>query len=448
MRRWLDDAPRRLARGLTYLFYRSVEVRGVEHVPAQGPVVFVANHGNSLVDPLLLVALLPRRTRFLAKSTLWKNPAVWPFVRGFEAIPVYRQQDGGDMSRNQDTFSRCYEELARGAAVGLFPEGISHDQPELQPLKTGAARIALGAEAAHGPLGVRIVPVGLTFEEKGRFRSRALMVVGEAIDPTPERATAAEDEREAARALTTRIEAGLRDVTLNYPSWEMSSLVERAADVFAGDERSLPGQPELAERFSLRKTFGEGYAAARAKDAERVEQIERLAHRYDGMLRALALRDDQVTAQYPWRHATAYVGDRMAWLLLGLPIAALGTLLNYLPYRLPGWVGTLAQRTGDLPATYKLLTGLLAAPVTWGLEAWAAAGLWGFWAGVATAVVAPVTGWFALLYHERNGSMWREILAYLTLRWRPERAAELRGLRAEIRREISALLENIAADPG
>lgn len=448
MGRWTDDAPRRLARGLTRLFYHSVEVRGAEHVPTEGPVVFVANHGNSLVDPLLLVALLPRQTRFLAKSTLWKNPAVLPFVRWFEAIPVYRQQDGSDMSRNQDTFSRCYEELARGAAVGLFPEGISHDQPELQPLKTGAARIALGAEADHGPLGVRVVPVGLTFEEKGRFRSRALLVVGEAIDPTPELAIAADDSREASRALTARIEAGLRSVTLNYPSWEMSSLVERAADVYAEGERSLPGRPELAQRFSLRRDFGEGYAAARTKHPERVEQIERLAHRYDGMLRALALRDDQVTARYPWRRATAYVGDRMAVLLLGLPIAILGTLLNYLPYRLPGWVGALVQRTGDLPATYKILTGMLAAPVTWALEAWLAASLWGFWAGVVTAVAAPVTGWFALLFHERNGSMWREILAYLTLRWRPERAAELRGLRAEIRREVAALVDEVGADPG
>ena len=173
MRRFLDALTLLLARVLARVFYRSVEVHGAERIPLQGPLLFVANHANSLVDPLLLIALLPRRVRFLAKSTLWNNPAVMPLLRLSGAIPVYRQQDGSDMSRNRDTFVRCHDELADGGSIALFPEGISHHEAELQPLKTGAARIALGAERDRGPLGIRIVPVGLTFEEKGRFRSRA-----------------------------------------------------------------------------------------------------------------------------------------------------------------------------------------------------------------------------------------------------------------------------------
>lgn len=437
----LDRLALGFARLLARVAYRRIEVRGAEHVPAEGPVIFVANHGNSLVDPLLLVALLPRRVRFLAKSTLWKNPLLLPFLRGFDAIPVYRQQDAVDTSRNQETFARCHQELAAGAAVALFPEGISHDEPALQPLKTGAARIALGAEAEHGPLGVRIVPVGLTFEEKGRFRSRALLVIGEAIDPAPELALT--DAREAARALTDRIDAGLRRVTLNFPSWEIGALVERAADVFAEDERVLPGRPELGERFSLRQAFGAGFAEARAKFPERTQRVELMAQHYDGMLRALALRDDQVAARYPWRHATAYLGDRLPAMLLGLPVAAVGTLLNAVPYQIPGQVALLVRRYGDLPATYKILTGMVFFPLTWALEAWAASGLWGFWAGVLTAIAAPASGFFALLYLERNASLWREVLAWLTLRIRPRRAADLRRLRAEIRKEIAALVQDV-----
>src|SRR5262249_33104026 len=146
-RRWLDRVARALARILLAIFFRSAEAQGLERVAARGPVLFVANHGNALIDPLVLVALLPRLPRFLAKHTLWSNPAVRPLPALAGALPVYRAQEG-DTSRNQETFARCYAELARGGAVALFPEGISHDQPELQPLKTGAARIALGARAA------------------------------------------------------------------------------------------------------------------------------------------------------------------------------------------------------------------------------------------------------------------------------------------------------------
>ncbi|MGH0031141.1 MAG: lysophospholipid acyltransferase family protein [Myxococcota bacterium] len=427
MRRLLDRATVWLARTLAAVFYRSVEVRGQGHVPAGGPVLFVANHGNSLVDPLLLIARLPRTLRFLAKSTLWKNPAVRPLLALSGAVPVFRRQDGGDMSQNDQTFSRCWQELRAGGSVALFPEGISYHASELQPLKTGAARIALGAETPA----LRIVPVGLTFEDKATFRSRALVVVGEPIAPA---------DGEDARALTDRIEAGLRAVTLNFESFDVQRLVERAAEVYTGEDRLLPGERDLAEHFSLRRAFGEGYAQAKQKHPERVEAIQRMAHHYDGMLEASGLRDDQLTAKYPWSHAAAYMGDRLGLLLAALPVAAIGTLLNYVPYRLPGVVGFFVRNHVDLPATYKILTGLVVMPASWALLAWLAADAWGRNAGITMAVLAPATGWFALLFHERHASLWREIGAWLTLRLRPERAERLRSLRAEIRREIDALV--------
>lgn len=185
----------RLTRVLSAVFFRSVEVVGAEKIPASGALLYVANHGNSLVDPMLLLAQLPRPARFLAKHTLWSNPAVRPLLELAGAIPVYRRQDGAEGGDNDATFAACFAALGAGGAIALFPEGISYHAPKLQPLKTGAARIALGAERTHGPLGLRIVPVGLTFEDKAEFRSRALIVVGDPLDPAPELALAASDER-------------------------------------------------------------------------------------------------------------------------------------------------------------------------------------------------------------------------------------------------------------
>ena len=431
----------RLARGLARLllrvFYRDVEAQGLERVPERGAVVFVANHGNALVDPMLLVGLLPRVPRFLAKHTLWSNPAVRPLLALAGSIPVYRAQDGGT-ARNDETFARCFEVLAAGGAVGLFPEGISHDEPALQPLRTGAARIALGARAA-GAEPMAVVPVGLTFEEKGRFRSRALVAVGDPILPAPE---AHAEDAAAVRALTEAIDAGLRDVTLNYASWEAARLAEQSAEIYGADDaRALPGRAALGAHFPLRRAFGDRYDAARAAHPERVATLEGVVKRYDRLLRFLALRDDHVTARYTWRNALAYVGYRIPSLLWRLPFAAIGLLLNYLPYRLPGWVAGLVRDQGDQPATYKVLTGLVAFPVFWGLECALAWSAWGGAGAAAMAVVAPVTGWIALRFYERNESFWRELRAWLTLRVLPDRGAELRALRAAIRDELAALVD-------
>ena len=289
-----DRATRALARLLVRVFYRDAEVRGAEAVPAEGPVLFVANHGNALVDPMVLVACLPRIPRFLAKHTLWSNPAVRPLLSLAGSIPVYRAQDGGT-SRNDETFTVCFQELASGNAVALFPEGISHDEPELQPLRTGAARIALGARA-QGAEPMTIAPVGLTFEEKGRFRSRLLVTVGEPIVPAPDMTI---DDADAARALTQQIDDGLRDVTLNYESWEAARLAERSAAILAEAEtRPGPGRAALGEHFSLRRAFGGRYEETRAAHPERFASLDTVVQRYQHLLDDLGLRDDHVTSDY------------------------------------------------------------------------------------------------------------------------------------------------------
>jgi 1-acyl-sn-glycerol-3-phosphate acyltransferase len=84
------------------------------------------------------------------------------------------------MSRNEGTLEAAKGALVKGRAITIFPEGKSHSEPALAELKTGAARIALGA--AKEGAAVRIVPVGLTYEDKHLFRSEVLIEVGTPIE--------------------------------------------------------------------------------------------------------------------------------------------------------------------------------------------------------------------------------------------------------------------------
>ena len=128
------------------IYFRRVEVAGLEHVPLETPVIFVLNHPNALVDPAFLLCLAPRKVSFLAKAPLFRMPIIGAFVRALDSLPAYRQQDQGeDVNKNQETFAAAAEWLSKGGTIGICPEGISHDRPGLQPIKTGAARIALGA---------------------------------------------------------------------------------------------------------------------------------------------------------------------------------------------------------------------------------------------------------------------------------------------------------------
>jgi len=227
---------------------------------------------NSLADPMLLMAFVDGRSRLLAKSTLWAHPVLGPMLIFVGALPVYRRRDAGaDVTRNLTTFARCHEELKRGGSVALFPEGTSHNLPHRLPLKSGAARIALETAAQAPSSGLRILPVGLVYEAKGRFRSRVLINVGEPIDPYAELRSYAATPRHAVSSLTERIARALETVTTSYESWDEARLLNLAAAVI--------GAATLEERFGGSRAFLKTYRELRARDPEHVAVVVRLVRR-------------------------------------------------------------------------------------------------------------------------------------------------------------------------
>src|SRR6476469_10393363 len=144
------------------VYFRRIEIIGLEHVPLKSPVIFVLNHPNALVDPVFLFCLAPRRVSFLAKAPLFRMPVLGYFVRALDSLPVYRRKDEGeDVSRNQETFVAARKLLAGGGTIGICPEGVSHNDPGLKPIKTGAARISLGAVSTGEVKNLQVVPAGL-----------------------------------------------------------------------------------------------------------------------------------------------------------------------------------------------------------------------------------------------------------------------------------------------
>ncbi len=438
LRRALDAFVAGLARLCALVFFRRIEVVGRENLPSLGPVLLVANHHNSLVDPVLVLAATKVRARFLAKSTLWQVPGMRQLLQLAAVIPVYRAQDGSDMSQNQGTFAACHEELGGGGAIALFPEGISHDAPHLARLKTGAARIALGAMRTHGASALRIVPVGLTFEEKGTFRSRALVRIGEPIDPTRWAEQPEGDGFEGAQALTEAIDEGLRAVTLNYPSVDEASLIEQAADLYTIDAPELPTRMALAEAFAVRKTFIAAYGRLRERDPERMDALSRQVAAYTESLGKMKVREEQLAARFPSEVVAAQIFGT-AWLLLfWLPLAFIGTALSYIPYRLCGVVARF-MKTGDLPATMKLFGGFFLFPITWTIWCGLAYAAWGTGAALFVAVLAPVSSWFAMRFHERYERFFDDASAWLRLRFKRREAEDLRREREAIRQNVDEL---------
>ena len=219
---------RALARAVVRLFYHRVDIVGAERVPRSGPLVIVANHRNALIDPLILIATLPRALRPLAKAPLFRHPLLAPFLHLAGALPVHRRADpGSDPAQNAAMFRTVAASLRDGGAILLFPEGVSQAEPVLMPLRTGVARIVLGTEGQTGASPPTLLPVGLTFHEPGTFRTGwALVLVGTPVPVDEYLALAAHEPERAVRELTARVAEALRALIVEVQDRETLHLTE------------------------------------------------------------------------------------------------------------------------------------------------------------------------------------------------------------------------------
>jgi glycerol-3-phosphate O-acyltransferase / dihydroxyacetone phosphate acyltransferase len=403
------------------IFFRRIELLGMERVPRDRPVIFAVNHPNGLVDPLFLLCFAPAPVSFLGKAPLLRYPVIGFLARAFDTIPVYRKQDN-TTGTNAETFGRARDVLRRGGSIAIFPEGTTHDDPKLRDLKTGAARIALGAELEEE---LQVVPTGIYYTAKHVFRSSALVLFGEALHVKPVATdVSGEPPAEDVEDLTAAIEAGLRSVTLQADSHAALELVGRAEDIFTADD----DQP-LVEEFDLRRRFIDGFHYLRMRDPARLEKLESAIKQFEAELRRAKLDVHELRPEID--------AARLFRVLILLPLALIGAAISYPTYRL---VGFLADRFSkgerNVLATMKFLGALLLYPLTYLAIAVLVGLRFGWLAGVITGIAVPFLGYIALSVFEEIDDVIGDLRAVFHRLFRKYGHTRLIAQREAIRREM------------
>ena len=402
-----------LARVVARIFYR-LDVVGA--VPADGPLLLLPNHPNALLDPALVIATAGRPVRFLAKSTLFSGPFA-PVVKAAGAIPVYRRQDSADTAKNAESFAAVDRALAAGDVVCIFPEGISHSSGRLEPLRTGAARMALSAISAGVP--VRLLPVGVNLEAKTTFRSRALIAYGPAFTPVST----------DVRSLTDEIAGHLRAVMVEADPTADAALVDRVDRLYRSER---PGDRDPQAALARRRTIAAGLRRLREERPEWYEKALVQFRRYDDRMRRFGLHDGALDWTVSARGARAFAARELpAALVLG-PVAAAALLVFAVPYVVTA-AAARYSREMDVTATVKVLGGLVIYGA-WiaGTAALVGAG-GGLLAGLGTLLAMPLLAVAGLLAIERESAAWRTARAWVSLRGaRPVTRTALKRRRAEL----------------
>jgi 1-acyl-sn-glycerol-3-phosphate acyltransferase len=428
---------RRVIKSALDMYFVEIRSTGLEHVPDEGPVIFAANHPNSIMDSLILASETHRPVSFLARSGLFENPIFGRLLDWTGMIPIYRPQDSGsDTEKNEQTFQRAFDHLQNGNVLGIFPEGRNSLERRVRQIKTGAARIALGTEERNGfTVGVRIIPVGLNFEDRDQFLSSVLVRFGEPIVASEYADTYADSPQETVRQVTERIEDGLRSVIVTIEDERHEWLVESLYEIY-GHERL----EQLAADFDIElRSLGDrlldtvrstGYERKHLEDRFDVEQeiadlvcwleherpiglgdLRRQVLQFEDHLGQVRLKHDFLERPPETLSSRKEAAKLTVFSVLFGPVAAWGFVNNVIPYQLSKQFAVRAPEEA-IRAFTAFCVGLVAFPLFYTLQTWLVLQWSGSWFdSIGYLSTVPLAGFFFLRYRRQIAKYRDRILA-------------------------------------
>jgi 1-acyl-sn-glycerol-3-phosphate acyltransferase len=166
-----------------FFYTKKVQVIGKENIPKKGAVLFAVNHPNGLIDPLIVTCHNRRTSYFLVKAAAFKNPIAEKILNSLNLVAIYRMRDGiNQLAKNEAVFKQCFEILRKEKSLMIFPEGSDDKNRTVRTLSKGFTRIVFGALEKHPGLKIKVIPVGLTYQNITSYPSKVALHYGTPID--------------------------------------------------------------------------------------------------------------------------------------------------------------------------------------------------------------------------------------------------------------------------
>ncbi len=165
-------------------YYKKNEAVFLDEIPKDKAVIYLSNHQNALLDPLLISIKSTRKNYFLTQAAVFKNPTAAKILHSFQMLPVYRIRDGvNTIQKNFKTFSTCAELLHKKKSILLFPEGSHHLNRKVRPLKKGISRILEETFNKYPKTEIVIIPVGVNYQNPKEYGDSMSVYFGNHISP-------------------------------------------------------------------------------------------------------------------------------------------------------------------------------------------------------------------------------------------------------------------------
>ncbi len=350
----------------TRLYFRRVVVLNAQNLNAEGPLIVICNHPNTLMDPLMAIQQTQERPFLLANYSLFKHPIPRVIFSTLFCIPIQRSKDipAGQTPKNDEAFRRSIDHLYAGGSVFLAPESLSENGRQLRPFKSGISRIVLTAlsdwKTDAPPL--RILPVGLIYFNHKKPNTDVVINVGEPFDIKKETGNLPEHYKRAVDELTIIIENKMRPLVIDCADTDEDNFLKKVENILQNDNPVSTKEKFLRSKKFLEKISEKKFEINISREKNNVENIFSFKinlENYFSQLDVLHLRDTNVK-KFPVLKFIFILGS-------GLPIFALGFINNIIPMSLATFTKN-RMNLEDYETTIQYVAGLVFFPVAWWMQ--------------------------------------------------------------------------------
>ena len=338
-------------------YFPFTKVVNKEGLDFSGPAIIVSNHPNTLMDPFNVISRTPRRVYPLANSSIFKPPFVAAIFNQL-AIPIFRpgQDDTKLKVDNNQSFSRAFEHLASGGAIYIAPEGGSYEGRRLNPIKTGTARISLGAENENDfNLGVQIIPVGVNYDHPNHCGNRLYIEVGQPILAKEWESDFLKDPKEANRKMTAEIERQMQALLIHTDDDEQDQLLYRL-QIILQNEQPL----DIQNNYNRTQQLLTGLKSLKKTDHKAYQKLVDAATHYRQTIKEIGISDEGISA----RKKALFT----PFSILGWPLWLYGRINNFIAIEIPRWLVEKLDLYIGYTSTVKVLSSLFTFPISYFLQ--------------------------------------------------------------------------------
>ena len=318
-------------------FFKDIHFIGKENLEHDGAIL-VSNHPSALMDPIVIAAFSKKQLSFIAGAE-WFGSGIkdWIFKKHFKMIPVQRPWlvKNGEKVSNKDMFEACYTSLDEGNRIIIYPEASSLTVPWIRELKSGAARVKIGADHyMKGDKVTKIIPIGMNYTNAHRFHSDMLVNVGDPIDFGDILGDQSIDDKERSDRMTEVIRREMKARVLHIEEQEdvlvIKNVLKLLSDILMKELNIAEGDVEGT--FNVKKDIISSVEYFKAQKSEEMMKVEERLNSYIKDFEGEGFRRFN-----PFEKSSSFVIRTLLIMFFGFPIFIVGIIMNIIPFSFSKW---------------------------------------------------------------------------------------------------------------